>query len=706
VRSRRRQVPFQAQLDASDCGAAALSMVLRYHGIPRGLNEVRMQMRAVRGGVTASSLVYAARHFGLVAKGARAPVSALPRLGAGTILFWRGNHYVVLERIGRKGAIIADPSVGRRQVTLDELAESYSGVAIRFDNDATGSAGPASARTEDVPVPSSWRGIGLFIPRDWRWAAVLGCSVVLILATALTPLLVDRLTHTQAAFADVGWRFLAAMGAAVLLIYACAQVIRNTVVVQLQGVSDHGSTMAILRRILGARMSCTARRSGGDLIMRVRTSYVVRAAVSGLAVAAVFDGLLILVYLALLVSIDRSLASVVLGLVGLQLVILMLVWRTQKLLNATAVNEEAHAQSALFELLRGIATIKSLGLEATAAARFDRSLRKEVAAQVAARRNLGSASAVTSLIQFAAPLVVLTVGSIRVAHDQATLGVVLAFGVVALGVFAPLASMVQAVLQLATLEAHFARVADIMETDQERAAIDTPPRALSGAVSFRDVSFRYLSDTPVLRNVSFEVRRGQAVIVSGDSGAGKSTLAMLVAGVLDADSGQVCLDGQDVAGLDKQWIRRQVGYVAQSCDFFTGTLRENIDLGHDYSDEEVRRASRIAGLDAVIESLPMGYQTAFVPSNFPLSGGQLQRLALARALVRNPPILVLDEATNALDLAAEREVIERISELGRTVIIISHRPYSQLTGDVRLLVGDGRVRQEAIEDGVPGGSGR
>jgi ABC-type bacteriocin/lantibiotic exporter with double-glycine peptidase domain len=702
--TRRPRIPFQPQLDASDCGAAALVTVLRYHGLPGRMDEVRGHLRTSRGGVSARSLVDTARRLGLTGTGVRAPVSTLHRLAAGTILFWRGNHFVVLERVGARSAIIVDPSIGRRAVSLHDLGESYSGIAITFTGPEPDAGRSRPARSAEVPSPLP--AIRLFVPANWRWIAVLTCSLVLILQTALTPLFVDHLARGSARDSPPGLGTLLAIGLPVLALHACGQFVRNAAVVALQGMSDRRSTLTILRRILRVPMDFAARRTSGDLTMRVRTSYVVREALSGTLVTAVLDGFLTLVYLGILTSIDRVLSAVVLALVVLQVSVAALVWRRQRLLNATAIHEQTRSQSELFEILQGLETIKSLGLEQVAEERFASTLEREVSTRSAARRNLGSARAATSLIQFAAPLIVLGAGTLRIEQHQSTVGVALAFAAVALGVFTPLGSMLEAMLQLSSLRIHLARVTDVLNARQEDQGLHRVgrPGMRPGALAFRGVTFGYTSGPPVLREVTFDVAPGQIAIVSGDSGAGKSTLAMLAAGMVDPADGQVNVDGRDLGTTDKQWMRRRIGYVAQSSHFFSGTLRENIDLGNDYTDAEVREAAAIAGIAELIEGFPMRYQTSFTAGTCPLSGGQRQRLALARALVRTPPILILDEATNALDLGSERRVLQRIADLGCTVLLISHRPYGELTGDRRLVVEHGRVHTEASPDRIAAGA--
>ncbi len=222
------------------------------------------------------------------------------------------------------------------------------------------------------------------------------------------------------------------------------------------------------------------------------------------------------------------------------------------------------------------------------------------------------------------------------------------------------------------------RLADILNAPHEprpKAAVNLP--APRGALEFKSVNFRYRPDAPIILNdINLSIRPGEVIGIVGPSGSGKSTLTKLIQRFYLPDSGQVFLDGQDIAHTDPAWLRSHIGVVLQENMLFNRMVHENIAFSNPtMSREAVIRMARMSGADEFITKLPRGYDTMIEERGANLSGGQRQRLALARALATNPPILILDEATSALDYESERIILNNMREIvkGRTVIIIAHR---------------------------------
>ncbi len=224
---------------------------------------------------------------------------------------------------------------------------------------------------------------------------------------------------------------------------------------------------------------------------------------------------------------------------------------------------------------------------------------------------------------------------------------------------------------------------------------DRPPLKLNAArVEFSDVHFAYQPGTPVLRGISSVAERGKLIALVGPSGGGKSTVLNLILRFYDIDSGRIVIDGQDIAAVSRRSLRGQIAYVGQIVHLFRGSIRENIALGKlDASKDEIVAAAKAAHAHDFIESFPAGYDTPVGEHGLQLSGGQRQRIAIARALVKDAPIILLDEATAALDSESERNVQEAIAELckGRTTIAIAHRLSTIMHADCILVVEDGMI---------------
>jgi ATP-binding cassette subfamily B protein len=301
---------------------------------------------------------------------------------------------------------------------------------------------------------------------------------------------------------------------------------------------------------------------------------------------------------------------------------------------------------------------------------------------------------VLGAIRSAGPLAILGIGAHQVLQGRLSLGAMLALAAVAGSFLEPLSSLVQSLLALELVRGYLQRVADVLEAPPEQPPEETRPAPrLAGKVGLDRVSFRYQPHGPlVLAEVSLTILPGQFVAIVGRSGSGKTTLASLIVGLYPPTAGRVLFDDADLGRLDLRTVRREIGVVNQKLDLFGATVRDNIRLADPgLGAAQVEQAARLACIDEEIEDLPLGYEPPLLEGGGAISGGQRQRLALARALARNPAILLLDEATSALDATTERRVQESLDGLACTRIVIAHRLGTVRRADLIVVVEGGRI---------------
>jgi ABC-type bacteriocin/lantibiotic exporter with double-glycine peptidase domain len=286
------------------------------------------------------------------------------------------------------------------------------------------------------------------------------------------------------------------------------------------------------------------------------------------------------------------------------------------------------------------------------------------------------------------------VGTIQVLNGSMQLGTMLALNALAGAFLGPLTSLVSDGQLLQVVRSHFERVADVMEAkpEQDVQVVLQPPR-LRGRISLEHVSFRYDPDSPnVLNNILVHIEPGQKIAIVGRTGSGKSTLGKLLLGLYLPTEGQILYDGIPLYGLNYQAVRSQFGVVVQNSHIFSGSIRQNITLNDpNMSMERVIKAAQMAAFHDDIIQMPMGYETFVSEGGRALSGGQCQRLALARALAHKPTIVLLDEATSALDVVTEQVVERNLKGLSCTQIIIAHRLSTIRNADCILVLDQGRI---------------
>ncbi|MGW0648048.1 peptidase domain-containing ABC transporter [Streptomyces umbrinus] len=694
---KRIRIPVCFQTELSDCGPACLVMVLQYHGIGASLDEVRARGGFGRNGASARKLLSLARDYGLSGRGVRTDVDGLRRLPAGTVLFWDFNHFVVLEMVSDRYVHVVDPAFGRRRLDREAASQSFTGVALEFDPPATGTR-VSRARAGDGAGP--WRQLGNFLPTRREFAVISALSIALMGFEILLPItlnylvgevLPQRMTHTipQAALLLV----------VVAAVFLTLQASRALVLTWRQSLVEKQLSWRVLDHLASLPYDYFTVHSPGDLAMRVRTSSALNQVLSISAVSAVFDSLLVVGYLAALLIVDPVLALPVIALIGAQGGLMSLMWKRQVRYSHEVLERQTRAQNELVEMLESITTLKAAGVEGEAVARWSHSLVREVNKRLQSRRSLSLTTAVSRTLQLTAPVVVLLIGAARVLSGEGSLGATLAFMTLTVALFAPLESVFSAAAQLATVRPALTRLDDVLHTPPEPRGRLFPASDEAASVTVERASFTYRGAArPALEDLELGIRPGKFVVVLGRSGSGKSTLGMLLAGLYVPDSGTIRVDGEDLAELDRPAYRRQISYVNQNAHLFAGTIRENVAFGaEDIGQEQLIKAVQLAHIHEDITELPMGYETLVSPGGHGISGGQRQRIVLARALARNPRLLILDEATSALDPALEEEVFRGLLKTGITIVAIAHRLTVLELADHVLVVREGRI----VEAGSP-----
>jgi ATP-binding cassette, subfamily B, bacterial len=691
----RQRVPWVRQMGLADCGAACLAMVLAYHGKQVPLDELRQMTSTNRDGVDALAMTQAAQRYGLSARGVAADLDDLGHLPPATILHWEFTHFVVFERLWRNGVQVMDPAVGRRRLSMEVFRRSYTGVAITFEPGE-------DFQTSKLNTKGTWRYLRPLLGQSRRLTRVLVGSVLLRLLALALPLLTGLLVNEIVPRNDR--HLLLVTGAAMVAVvgyFFLATVLRSHLLLQLRTRLDVNLTTAFVEHLVNLPYAFFLGRSAGDLMMRLQSHTVVRESLTTGTISALIDGSLASLYLVLLFMLSPPLAALVLGLSLLQVMVLLLARRRNQHLMSESLQVEAKSQSYTFELLAGIETLKTAGAERRAAEHWERLFVDQVNVALRRGRLEASVDAVTRTLQLGSPLAILVYGGFQVLNGSISLGTMLAAAALAAGFLEPLATMVETGLKLQLLRSYMERINEVLDAprEQEGQKVATAHR-LSGRVRAEGVSFAYGPLAPaVVRDVSLQVQPGQLVGIVGRTGSGKSTLAHLLLGMYPPTSGRILFDGSDLAELELQSVRRQIGIVTQRPYLFGATIRRNIALSNPAMPHEmVVDAAKLACIHDEIVAMPMGYDTPLVDGGASLSGGQQQRIALARALAHRPSILLLDEATSDLDAVTERMVHHNLSALGCTRIVIAHRLSTIVDADLILVMEEGRIVQQGTHD--------
>jgi ABC-type bacteriocin/lantibiotic exporter with double-glycine peptidase domain len=677
-------------MEITDCGAACLAMSLTLFDIRIPLPELRSATGAGRDGVTGRSIIRAARQLGLEAAGVRLAARDLPNVPIGSILHWNASHFVVLAgRRGRNQLVIYDPDLGRRVIPVEQMS-CFSGTAIILKGPQVAGARsprPQWIRTFMARLPLSRPAM---VRVTLLSLGVRGLAVALPVAIGLV---VDR--HVTRG-ASVESQALVVGSIGVAGAFGLAALWRGLSLLGLTNTLQRGVVRDFVGHLVDLPYQFFESRSTGDLMTRVASMGVIRETITTSTLSAAIDGLLALAYLGILFRLDAGLGTLAAVCVAAEVVLLVSSWRPLVELSADMADREGKSQGYLAQMLFGIKTLKVAGAERRALCHWSTLVERYLEAQQRRGRVAALVDAGLSTIQSGAPLAALALGVARVRAGHMGLGGMLAGVTLISALVAPVAGLIQTSLRFTLVRTYVLRLLDVFEAPREQDAPLGPMPRISGMIDISNLSFRYSPQAPLsIRDVNVSLSRGGFVALVGRSGSGKSTLASLLVGLVPPTAGSVRYDGHDVAAFDIRSLRSQIGVVTQDVVLFPGTIAQNVSLLEaGFPQERLRQACRLACIDEEIAALPMGYKTLLTEGGVTLAGGQRQRLAIARALLRDPAVLLLDEATTALDAQLEGDIVQNLRCHPATKLVITHRIPAIVDADLILVMRDGRIVEQ------------
>jgi ATP-binding cassette subfamily B protein RaxB len=669
---RRRSVPVLLQGDVAECGLACLAMVAAFHGHRIDLPSLRRKLPPSVRGVTLRSLIASAAALHLGGRALRLELDRLGELRTPCVLHWDLVHFVVLVRVQGDRIVVHDPAVGRRIYSLAEASAHFTGVALELTPTAVFQPGRDVRPLRMQDLWSKVQGmIGSF-------GMVLALSIVLQLAILAGPFYTQFVVDHVLARDDRDLLFVLALGFGfVLLFRTLAALLRDYAILFTSQLLSFQMSTNLISHLIRLPLSYFEGRHLGDVLSRVRSLAPIENLLTTGFVGAVLDGVMALGVVTLMLVYSPRLTLVVLAAALLLGAVRMALYRPVRQIREEGLVAAAQEESATIETLRGMQAVKLLGIESLRDALWQNRRADTMNASVrVARWDLGFSAASTLLFGLENLLVIYWAAQLVLAQ-QMSIGMLYAFLSYKMQLVERMNSLIDWVVKFRMLDVHLTRLADVVHTPEEAGlrAPDALHTELAGRIELRNVSFRYAETEPwILRDVSLTLEAGACACLIGRSGGGKTTLLKILLGILQPSEGEVLVDGRPLAGTSLGAYRRQIGSVMQEDHFFEGTIAENIsafDPGEEHA--RIERAARAAFIHDDVSAMPMGYQSWSGNMGASLSGGQRQRILLARALYRDPRLLVLDEGTANLDPALVQMIAAAVGRLEITRIIATHQ---------------------------------
>ncbi len=698
-RQKIAKTPLFLQMESVECGAASLGMILGYYGAYYSLETLRGLCSISRDGVKASAILRVAQQLGLEGQGLKKErIDDLKTLTFPLIVFWNFNHFLVVEGLDDQFVWINDPAQGRYKLTHAAFSASFTGVVLTF------SPGPQFQKTGE---PFSIRSALKPWLKDQKWPLLFlfFTGLLLIVPGLLIPILSKLFVDHFMIERQLGWfaGLLWAMGISIMAQGALLALLRlNTLRLEMALAVSH--TSQFVWKLLNLPMSFFYQRSGGEIASRLilpgRISESIANQVVGLAVQA-FSASFYLVIMALY---DWRLTLLVLGIVALNVGIMATFLDHQKQAIFVLGRENGKVTEAALNGIRAIETLKATGRESE----FFRRITSHQIVMSNARQKLSAAQEKISLLPGLSlgicQLLLFGIGGWRAMSGELSLGSLVAFQALTIGFLKPISDLVFSTNALQQLEADLSRIRDVYLYPSAAAAPLSKETIapFKGEIRIENLTFGYSrSDAPLIDNLTLTIPAGAHVAFIGESGSGKSTLAKLLCGLYTPWAGQIWIDGVSLETISPEIRAELMGMVDQEIVLFEGSIRDNLKLWDDtIEDEALVIGAKDAEIHDMVSTRPHGYDAPVEEGGRNMSGGERQRLELARVLIRNPKILILDEATSALDPLVELQVDRNIKQRHVTTVHIAHRLSTIRDSHLIVLLDKGKIIAQGTHDAL------
>jgi len=694
-RSIRVKTPTLLQMEAVECGAAALGIILGYYGRIVPLAQLRQECGVSRDGSKASNMLKAARNYGLQGKGFKKELHQLQDLRLPYIVFWNFNHFVVVEGFRNQRVYINDPGTGPRYVSLQEFDEGYTGVVLVME--------PSTQFSKGGRKPSMI--ISLWSRLQGTEGALVYCIVAGFLLTMVglvvpvfSQVFVDDILvqGRQLWLRPLLW----AMAIAAIL-QGSLTILRLRYLRRLKIKLSVGMSSRFLWHILRLPVGFYAQRFAGEISNRTTLNDQVADVLAGQLATTIIDTVMVLFYALVMVQYDWVLTLIVVSFAAVNVLTLQWISRQRVDANQRLIQEYGKAAGLSIAALQSIETLKASGLESDFFSRWSGYYTKALNSQQELGVTSQTFSVLPTLLSALSSMLLLVVGGLRVVDGHLSIGMLIAFQGLMFNFQQPVNNLVNFGTTLQELEGNLIRLDDVLdnsvgkgEAGEANSSPDLLPK-LQGYVELQNIRFGYSRlESPLIENFNLSIKPGQRVALVGGSGSGKSTVAKLVSGLYQPWTGEICFDGKSREQIPQQLLSNSVAMVEQEILLFGGTVRDNLTLWDTtVPNKNLMSACQDAEIADVILSMSGGFDAELIEGAANLSGGQRQRLEIARALVNNPSILVMDEATSALDAETEKTIDQNLRRRGCTCIIVAHRLSTIRDCDQIIVLERGKVVQ-------------
>ncbi|WP_092401498.1 peptidase domain-containing ABC transporter [Collimonas sp. OK412] len=684
-------LPLMLQTEATECGLACVGMVAGYHGYRTDLATLRRRFPVSLKGSTLRDLIAIAGQLELATRPLKLDLEDLAQLKLPCILHWNLNHFVVLQEVGPRSATVYDPAFGIRKLPMEEVAKSFTGVALELWPN------PGFKQAEVKQTVRLRALLGRVTGLYRSFSQILLLSLALEVFAVVSPFFLQWVIDNVLVSADRDLLTTLALGFGLLMLMQQAvNIARSWVLMYMSTTLNVQWQANVLTHLLRLPVAYFEKRHLGDVVSRFGAVGAIQHTLTTSFLEAILDGVMTVVTLVLMFIYSPLLVWVAIGAMALYGLGRWAWFAPLRHATEEQIIHAAKQQSHFLETIRGVKTIKLFQRQDERRASWLSLLVDQVNADLRTQKLNLLYKSLNGVLFGIENILIIWLGARMVMDGNFTVGVLMAFNAYKGQFDSRVSSLIDKFVEVKMLQLQGERLADIVLQQPETAhgrLVGEQEAPLTPSLEVRGLRFRYAEQEPyVLDGVSFRIAAGESVAIVGPSGGGKTTLINILLGILAPTQGEVLIGGQSVSHVGLDALRRMIGTVLQDDVLFAGSLADNISFFDPQADHAwIAECARLAAIHHDIAAMPMGYNTLVGDMGTILSGGQKQRVLLARALYKRPQILFLDEATSHLDIEREHLVNAAIKSINITRVIVAHRPETINSADRVINLAGGKV---------------
>ena len=693
--SGNRRVRLIMQTEVAECGLACLAMIANYHGYKTDLLSLRQRFSTNHSGINLQQMVDLAGGLNIASRPLKCPLESVGKLNLPCVLHWDLHHFVVLTDVTKRQVSINDPAVGKRTLSLSEFSDHYTGIALELTPTADFKKQEESYSMSFRQLWSRITGLGTGLS-----ALVILSFIIQLFALAMPyymQWIVDEVLLSQ----DKPLLIVLAFGFGLLvLLNVFTSAIRSYLILRLSSMMNMQMGVNLLSHLLKLPMRYFEKRHIGDLVSRFGSLGAIRQQLTTGFASALVDGLMSIAMLAVMFNYSIKLTLVVLVSIGFYTLLRVGLYQPLQRATEESIQAQAKEESNFLENIRGIQTIKLFSSEPLRLSLWQGRYSAVINADIRLGKLSITYDTARSLLFGVENIVVIYLAATTVMSGYLTVGMVLAFVAYKNQLTERAADFIEQMVMFRMMRLHLDRISDIaLEEIEPNREQHIQLNEINGHLELEKVSFRYDENKPwVIKDLDLTIRAGESLVISGPSGCGKTTLMKIMLGLLEPDEGRILLDGRDITHIGTVRYRQQIAAVMQDDTLLAGSILDNLCFFNPEPDLlKAQHCAQMAAIDSEINCMSMGYNSLVGDMGNEFSGGQVQRLLLARALYQNPKILFMDEATSHLDARSESHITEQISQLPMTRVMIAHRAETTSQASRLVVMYEGKICEPGLQ---------